>query len=436
MSVIFLTVVYFFIQSFLILTTNIQVPPEIYVFSWLVHKGLLPYKDFFDHHGFFLYYLFSPISADLTFYSYKIIYFILQTVNLGLFLFTLRKISSKGGYIVIGFLFVLLNYFISENFLWYEIAITTLFLLSYVCVTWPMHTFKHILLGIIALCASFIKPPAGLLIVSIAIATRKPVSVLVFILGWELLFFFYMLNNGLDRLLLGLFSFNSYLLLHYQRLVRTDLSYYFLIGILLILYALYWGLKKKIYRSDPFLIATFFISPVFLLSNVVKPHIFPFVTFALLVLGSALRVMKGNSKVIFVSLLLLYVLLIARKTSHLYQTLRHLPQKEEFIDVKEIYPLLDQLPISNKKLYISSYHLIEYLHYDVLPPTYIPMNFPLLDVFYPNFEETILRDLEENNITVAVLKKEDGNHYYPRVEKFLQEKLQHRQHYKKFTLYY
>lgn len=93
--VIFFTVILVIFQSFLILSTKINLYPELIVFSYLVKINYLPYQDFFDHHGFLIYYLLSWFLFDKNLLGFKLIFFLIQSLNLILFLIILKKQSHK-----------------------------------------------------------------------------------------------------------------------------------------------------------------------------------------------------------------------------------------------------------------------------------------------------------------------------------------------------
>lgn len=99
------------VHTFLVFTTNFSLHPEFSLFPYLVQKGLMPYRDFFDHHGFLTYYILAPLSFDTSFFSYKLFYYLIQSVNLILVLKVLQTSRSKTVYTILGLLYVLINYY-------------------------------------------------------------------------------------------------------------------------------------------------------------------------------------------------------------------------------------------------------------------------------------------------------------------------------------
>ena len=121
----------FLIQTLFIYTTNFHFHPEVYFFPWLVAKGLVPYRDFFDHHGFLLYYLLAPITVNFTFTGLRAFYFSILSIKLFFVLVIFKKTTTKIGYLLGGFTYVLVSYFINENYLWFETIITLIYLVLY-----------------------------------------------------------------------------------------------------------------------------------------------------------------------------------------------------------------------------------------------------------------------------------------------------------------
>ena len=134
------------------------------LFPYLIHKGLTPYKDFFDHHGFLLYYLLAPFIGTNTL-PQKIIYVTLQTLSLLLFMliiWTLRMSKKQFG--VLSFTYALVLFYLGDNTLWYETLITPLLLMLFISVFQKKNIFNIIISGVVVFFLSAIKP---LFIVSI-----------------------------------------------------------------------------------------------------------------------------------------------------------------------------------------------------------------------------------------------------------------------------
>ena len=116
------------IQIFLIVTTNLNIFPEFFLYPWLIGKGYLLYRDVAVQHGFLSYLLLVPFSLDKSLFTLKIFYLVIQSFNLLLVLLILRKTTSKLGFMIGGIFFMVLNFYLSENNLWDEIYATPFFL--------------------------------------------------------------------------------------------------------------------------------------------------------------------------------------------------------------------------------------------------------------------------------------------------------------------
>lgn len=66
----------------------------------------MPYRDFFDHHGFLLTHLLAPLTTDQSLTFIKAFYYLVTLLNLFLVLKILKKVTSKIGFGLGGILFV------------------------------------------------------------------------------------------------------------------------------------------------------------------------------------------------------------------------------------------------------------------------------------------------------------------------------------------
>lgn len=197
--------VLFILQSFLIITTNFNIWLELFFLPWLVKNGLLPYRDFFDHHGFLLYYLLAPLTIDKTYFLLKAFYYLVQSINLILVLVILKKTTTKFAFFLGGLLFVLINYFVGENNLWYEVVITTLYLVIYLMMIIREFKYKAYILGILIAFTSFIKPIAVVIIVPIFLIKKDFRIVISVFVCWMLVFLYFLFNNSLQQFIDCLF---------------------------------------------------------------------------------------------------------------------------------------------------------------------------------------------------------------------------------------
>lgn len=99
--------------------------PEFFVYPWLVSHGLLPYRDFFDHHGFIAYYLLVPFVFDKTLHLLTLFFVVLQLFNFTIVLSLLRKSRSILLTIFGSIGYILLTIYASDNMFWFEHLITS-----------------------------------------------------------------------------------------------------------------------------------------------------------------------------------------------------------------------------------------------------------------------------------------------------------------------
>lgn len=203
-------VLFFAAQSLLILSTKINVFPEFFFIPWLVGQGLVPYKDFFTHHGFLLDCLLAFASFDKSLWLIKLFYFIVQSLNLIFLLLILKKTTSKIGFFICGLLFILLNFYLSENNLWYEIIMTTFFLVIYYLLLLKEFKNKFLILSTLIALVSFIKPHAALILIPVLYAVKKVRVLFYFLIYWLMAGMYFFLNHSLFKFVDELFSFNIY----------------------------------------------------------------------------------------------------------------------------------------------------------------------------------------------------------------------------------
>jgi hypothetical protein len=81
-------------QLSLLLTTKPIFYSELFYYPWLVSKGLMPYRDFFDNHGFLLYYVLSPFVQVKSLLALNIFYIGLKLGILVLIFSILMRITK------------------------------------------------------------------------------------------------------------------------------------------------------------------------------------------------------------------------------------------------------------------------------------------------------------------------------------------------------
>lgn len=401
-------IISFVLQSYLIYSTSFLYQPELYLFSWFIRNGYIPYRDFFDHHGFLLYLILSPLSFDASFILPKIFYWILQTTNLILFIVVIKKLSSKKGLLLSTFFYVVLNFYISENHLWFETMITTLYLILYILSEQVTNKYKSYLIGFITFMISLLKPLSGLIIFPIAIVKKDIKPVIVYFLGWLSLFSFYNHVNGINQLYNNLFKYNSFLFNHYQRTITNTLNYLTPLILIMMIVGLFYIYKQRLLKSYITIFIFVIFSSVSLITDVGKWHMLPLFTFLLIFFFKLLNDCK-KTKIFYYTMFILLIITciyVTRRSVHLYKSLHGLVFPE-VQDIELINRTLQTKGVQKNNLYILGDHSYEYITFQVIPPSYytMSMHFSYLEYFDSDYQDRITSDLMRNKVKFIVIEK-------------------------------
>lgn len=408
------------IHLFFLLTTNIEIPTEIYFFSHLVNKGLVPYKDFFDHHGFLLYFLLAPLTIDKNFLLLKLFYILLQGVNLGLVLLITKKISNELGFVMVSIFYPLLNFFNSKNVLWYETIITTFYLLIFYLLIEKKFKYRDYLIGFIIGLSSLVKPQTTILLIFLLIFTKSSKIFLGFFSVWLITFAYFFTNQALSKLLNNLFLFNLFLAKNYPISTFPDFDgkKVLIILIFLIIFSyLSFFLTKKIISGALPLYKIIPIS-IFLLVSLSSTttglaevaHLLPFITFSLILLSLTLKAVKKNNRKIFILFLITFFIFLTQKTFQFYQQTKARIPSINNEEANNIVKQLQNEGIVKDNLFVIGGYVQIYYKLNQLPPTYFPLEFPLINFHFPDYQEKILSDLKNSQVKYIVVLNNDAQY--------------------------
>jgi len=392
---------YFLLQSLLIAGTRINVFPEMFFLPWLVSKGLLPYRDFFDHHGFLLYYMLAPLTIERSLVFIKLFYFFTQSLNLFLVLMILKKVSSRSGFLLGGLLFVFMNFFVSDNVIWYDTFITAFFLSSFL-LFYSKTKYKHHLSGLFITLASFIKPVAGIMILPVVFFSRTIIPFGWIIGGWFVVGFFFAINHGLTQLIDQLFFFNRFLVQYYRNPFFSDQKFLISVSIMVLLSVVilaFSGKLKKILLTFSFL----FLSIVFVFYLYNKQHLIELSAFSVILIGQTMKDVKKWGRIFFV-IIILFCVIMGRKAFFQRTYLNHYQQAWiENTETAKIISSLRKNHLDTKRIFVFGRHVEIYYMLNLLPPTKYPLLFPLIENYDPNLEIKLINGLRDNNIGTIVV---------------------------------
>lgn len=391
----------FITQSILIIGTKFNIWPEIYFFSWLVGKGLIPYKDFFDHHGPALYYLFAPLSSYLS--IYPMVYLLIRSVNLIIFLKIQIRNTTKIGLLLGSSLYVFLSYFFSENNLWYETIITTIYLLiAYLIGKQSYIKFKTLLISILIVLVTLIKPTSLIVALPVLILTKN--IRLLILLVVEILIVTSVLSIfvGVPNVL-NVFSFNRFLLLNYHPNYISDVKLLILI-MSFTLSSLFILLVSKSISKTTFSYFLFMLSSlIFLQLGYSRSHVLPSLTFAILIISKSISFTSKVNSVYSIVILVFTLLVFGKSLAH-YNYLAN-NRIEWLNDLGATYAVeyLRNKNIQDKQLFVIGNHLEIYIKLNALPPTRYPFKFPMIANYNSDYESIVITELTQNKVCYVVI---------------------------------
>lgn len=377
----------------------------MYFLPWLVSKGLIPYRDFFDHHGFLTYYLLGPFASTGNFEALKLVYITVLAINLTLFLLILKKTASKWGLITGGILYVLINFYVGENILWYESFITTLFLLGYYFIL-NNHKIYLYLTGASIALATLIKPTAGITILPLLFNKMKK----EIFFGWIIIligaFLFLLNSNSFSQFVIGVINYNTFLSSYFHPSFLIPWKFYFLsAGIIIGSIAILYKEKKHKYI---YLSLIFLTGAVFSLKTGLGGDklILP-ATFFTILIGQAVSDKKNALSKIFIVIVFFYISILTIKSIGKYDEFKNtrIPWQEE-LPIKQTEKEIVEKIKPGENLYVFSNHAELYMKLNTLPKTYFPLFFPGFKHYFPDLEKKIIEELKQNKIKYIIIPKQ------------------------------
>src|SRR3989344_2691328 len=406
------SIILYIIHSLLILSTNINVYPEFFVFPWLVRLGYLPYRDFFDQHGFLLYYILAPFTIDKTLSSIKIIYFLFQTLNLTFFLIILRRTTNRAGFLLAGLIYVLASYYTSENNFWYEIPIALIFSLLYLLTL--IKSFKRNLMmtALLASAASMIKPTAATIFIPLLYVYKSPKLIAHFALFWIGTVIYFLYQNGLYALIDNLFLFNRHYATYFSQnpVVFINLRFAKISLLIFLICFLFVLLQKKIKPATTILLFIF-TSSIFLLPIFATYNLAPIVLFSTIFVAYAIKVSQKWWKYSLYAFLIFYIFVLFGYAKNRFATNAiRIPYIEQET-TKRIVELLKTISIKNKGVFILGTQVELYFLLVKKPPTYFPFIVPWLTRYYPTIEQQLINEIKMNGVQIVLVPQPFSNYY-------------------------
>ncbi len=392
-------------QTALIWSTKLTTWPELFFSPWLVSRGMVPYRDFFDHHGFFLYYLLAPVVQSGNFGLLRYVYWGLLSLNL-LFVSVIFRRARLFDFVLILTVYTSLTNAVSINHLWYETAVTTVYLGIYLLITGvPEVRWKSILVGLLVAVSSFIKPNAAIILVPVLYYYRHLSVLWMFLLSWVFVAGAATALGAHTQLWTDIVQFNAYILKHY---VGSPVSDYPLLisSSLLLMFGLILIERIPFPRNIAIPLSFAVMSLVFLRVEFGKEHLVPMAAFYCITIGEILRALPALfRKRLFASALILYLLLVTYSVEiFVTRAATRIPWWEEEKSAR-IAAYLSRGVLTDRRLFVMGEQAELYAMINRIPPNHFPIRYPLVDSFFPDFIAREMYDIEINHVDFIVAPK-------------------------------
>lgn len=408
-----ITILILLVHLALLRSTPIHIWPELSFLPWLVGHGLLPYRDFFDHHGFLLSYILAPLAGEKTFGLLNVFFVSIQITNTFLVLHILKRGHRGVTFLFFGILFTVMTVFLTENLLWYESVITTIYLLIYIVLTARSVPYRSVMLGVLIALSSWIKPPAAIILLPVFVFYPNVTIALVVFISWIMVGGMYWLSGGWQMLVRDLFVFNRYLLSHYQGMPITDKP--FILITLAAAGTALVSLQRQAQKREALLaLSVALVSLIFLRLSWGKEHLVPTLTFVFLFIARSFAGTSGFARWGSSAIVIAYLLFIGVKLPTRLTTLarQRIPLHQNVHTLKMLAAM--SVPaFAGQTFYVLGDAVELYQFRDQLPPTRYPVKFPLLESFEPEFERGIIEELVSHNVTLVIEPLPTSPNYEP-----------------------
>lgn len=385
MKTFFIFIICFLAYLVILLSVPVQIFPEFFFYPWLVAKGLVQYKSFFDHHGFLTSILLSPFSKNITVLSLIFVGAQLDQFAIVAYLIH-RKVKRPLMYLLLLVVYISFQFAIVQQQLWFDAGMAFFLVIAW----FFLERKKEDIAWFFLACTTMIKPTALLFTIPFFIKSKNKKSNIIFFVSWFLALFYFISRGAVGQLWNQLILFNySYIQSTYKIFyigIQSKLLLAICIGFSLLLFYLY----KKKYKNISLLFMTL-ISFSFFFQGLSKLNFALFVPFCILLIADVF----GNKKIhkIVGVLFLAFVLIMTRDA---YKTYKDNQKRQVYLspsviqEAKQVGKLISDkkdrtiLVIGNR---VELYYLL-----DVLPSEFTPLHFPWVDKVYGR--EPDLKDIK------------------------------------------
>ncbi len=392
-------------QAALLFRTPFNAFPEHYLFPWLILLGKVPYRDFFDHHGLFIYYVLAPVIYDRSLLALQMVYVFIQLVSTVIFILILKRTSR---WMEVGFaalLYVLSVYVLIGNTTWYDTWIAMFALLVFYLLFKKPSYGIDFAIGTAIAVAALVKPPSGLILIPSLIKRRSPLVVISFTLTIAGVLLYLFANGVLQQAIDQLVLFN----LHYVRVVRSiganGIPHIFIVvGMFALVWFIFSVIKYWTLISSLSWCAGLFALCLSLplISSPTTVSLIPVVPFVLIAAFSLVRVHQPFVRTAFYICTLIFLILFFKEARFQYKQYVRGGRYVDNTTTQKIVSDLRALALPRGSFFIFANHPEVYYLLNSPPPIRFTFIFPWIDSYY-NLTQQLSYDLEKHAVRYVYL---------------------------------
>lgn len=393
-------IVFVCLAAFILVLSSvpIQLFPEFFFYPWLVAKGQIQYKDFFDHHGFLTNMFLAPFAKQQTLGQIRFIFFLMQITQ---FLLIARLVADKIKrplhFLCALVLYGIFQFSVVGNMMWYDQWMALLLVAA-----WYFFEMRGEGKGwLFFALATMVKPTALLFFFPFYGMTKNKKNILFVFAVWLFPLLYYFWKGGLGQLWEQLVMFNTFYVQSTYKTLYLGIGIKLLFSIAiafgaLVLVAL---LEKK--RRTPLAFA-FFCSILFFFQGLSKINLALSVPFFTLFFADVWQTKRWRLYlgVLFVALFVI----LGRDALKVYKQAKGMTPYVHTVSQGEITKMkkLTAKKENGTMLVLGNRPEI-YFWLDVLPKGTTVISFPWTEINYP-------RSYELNSIYTVFVPKRLGEY--------------------------
>lgn len=364
------------VYSALLVVSPIQIFPEFFFYPWLVAKGLVQYKSFFDHHGFLTNVFLSLFSRNIM--AISALFVIVQIDQFIIVAYLIaRKIKHPVLYFLLLVLYISFQFTVVQQQLWYDAGMAFFLITAWLF----FEKKKDYLAWFFVTCATMIKPTALIFLIPMFMKSKQKKSIITFFITWFFALFYFVSRGAIGELLKQLILFNySYIQSTYKTFF-IGISYKLLISICVGFGILIFFALRKKHKDTPLLVITLF-SFLFFLQGFSKLNFALFVPFCILLISDVIYRKKFNKITVITLLIVTFII-----TRDAYKTFIDCQKRQIYLssevikEAKQIGNYINEK--KDRKVLVIGNRVELYYFLNVLPPEFTPLHFPWVEKVYP-----------------------------------------------------